>query len=49
MTIDINFVREAVTVLSFLAFIAILAYAIHPANRKRFDQAARLPLDEEGR
>jgi cytochrome c oxidase cbb3-type subunit 4 len=46
---DINSVRIAVTVLSFIAFVVIVAYAIHPANRERFDQAGRLPLDEEGR
>lgn len=47
---DINLLREAVTVASFLAFIGIVAYAVHPANRKRFEEAARLPVDdEEGR
>ena len=49
MSMDINVVREVVTVVSFLAFVAILAYAIHPANRERFENAARLPFDEEGR
>ena len=40
--------REAVTVLSFAAFVAILAFVLNPGNRKRFDEAARLPADEEG-
>jgi len=44
---DINVVRELVTVASFLAFVAIVAYAVWPANKERFDDAARLPFDEE--
>ncbi len=45
---DMNLLREIVTVASFAAFVAILAYAAWPANRERFDQAARLPFDEDG-
>jgi cbb3-type cytochrome oxidase subunit 3 len=45
---DINLLREAVTVLSFASFIGVVIYAAHPANRGRFDEAARLPADEEG-
>ena len=44
---DINLIREAVTVVSFLAFVGVVGYAIHPANKKRFDEAAKLPLDDE--
>ena len=44
---DINLLREAVTVTSFATFIGIIIYAVHPANRKRFDEAARVPLDDE--
>ena len=46
---DINLLREVVTVLSFAAFIGVVIYAAHPANRARFAEAARLPADEEGR
>jgi cytochrome c oxidase cbb3-type subunit IV len=46
MTLDINLLREGVTVVSFLVFVAIVAYAIHPRNRARFDEAARLPLED---
>jgi cbb3-type cytochrome oxidase subunit 3 len=46
---DINLLREAVTVLSFLAFVGIVVHAVHPRNRRRFDAAARLPPDEQGR
>lgn len=35
-------------VLYFVAlFAAVLAYALWPSNRKRFDDAARLPLSED--
>lgn len=44
---DINLLREAVTVLSFMTFLGITAYAVHPRNRQRFEEAARLPLDED--
>ena len=44
---DINLLREAVTVLSFLAFVAIVAYAVYPGNRRRFDEAARIPTDDD--
>ena len=44
---DINFLREVVTVASFLAFVGVVAYAVHPGNKKRFEEAAKLPLDEE--
>ncbi|HET6266043.1 MAG TPA: cbb3-type cytochrome c oxidase subunit 3 [Usitatibacter sp.] len=46
---DINLLREAVTVLSFASFVGIVIYAVHPGNRGHFDAAARLPADEEGR
>ena len=46
MNLDINFLREALTVLSFLAFAAIVAFAVHPRNRQRFEAAARLPLED---
>ena len=43
---DINLLREAVTVLSFLSFVAVVAYALHPGNRRRFDEAARIPTED---
>ena len=45
---DINLLREAVTVLSFAGFLGIVAFAANPRNRQRFDEAAKLPPDEEG-
>jgi cbb3-type cytochrome oxidase subunit 3 len=44
---DINLLREAVTVLSFAAFVAIVAWAVHPGNRRRFDEAAHLPVEDD--
>jgi cytochrome c oxidase cbb3-type subunit IV len=44
---DINILREAVTVLSFAGFLGIVFYAVNPRNRKHFEDAARIPLDDE--
>ena len=44
---DMNLVREAVTVVSFAAFIGVVAYALNPRNKERFEAAARLPLLDE--
>ena len=30
-------------------FFAVVVYAFLPANKKRFDRAARQPLEEDGR
>ena len=46
MTIDINLLRIAVTVVSFVVFVGILAWAASARNRERFDAAARLPFEE---
>lgn len=35
------------TVLAFLAFLGITSWAYARHNRARFDEAARLPLDDE--
>jgi len=45
---DVNMLRELVAVASFATFIGIVWYAVHPRNGKRFEEAARLPLDDEG-
>jgi cbb3-type cytochrome oxidase subunit 3 len=44
---DIALLREAVTVLSFASFVAIVAWAVHPGNRERFEKAAMMPLDDD--
>ena len=47
MTVDINLLREIVTVASFSIFAGIVAWAASPRNAKRFEEAAKLPLEEE--
>ncbi len=46
---EINLLREMVTVLSFAAFVGVVAYAVKPGNGERFAKAAQLPPDEEGK
>jgi cbb3-type cytochrome oxidase subunit 3 len=48
MNFDFTFLREAMTVVSFGAFIGIVWFAVHPINRQRFETAAKLPPDEAG-
>ena len=48
MNLDVNLLREAITVASFLVFIGIVIFAVHPCNRQRFVRAAELPPDEQG-
>jgi cytochrome c oxidase cbb3-type subunit IV len=44
---DINTLRSAVTVLSMLLFLGIVAWAWSKSNSKNFNEAAQLPLLEE--
>ncbi len=46
---DINDLRSAVTVLSLVVFIGIAAWAWSRRNQTRFEEAARLPFDDEAR
>jgi len=45
---DINDLRAAVTVASFLAFIGIVIWAYSGRRRQAFDRAARSVLEEDG-
>lgn len=47
MNMDINTLRSVVTVISLLAFVCIVAWAWSRRNRERFDEAARLPFQDE--
>lgn len=47
MDMDINTLRSAVTVISLLVFLGIVAWAWSRRNRERFDEAARLPFQDE--
>jgi cytochrome c oxidase cbb3-type subunit IV len=46
---DINDLRSIVTLLLFVAFIGIVAWAWSRRNKTRFDEAARLPFADEQR
>lgn len=47
MDIDINSLRAVVTTLLLAAFIGIAVWAWSKHNRSRFDEAARLPLNDD--
>jgi cytochrome c oxidase cbb3-type subunit 4 len=38
--------RSAWTAIAVVTFVAIVAWAFWPGNRAKFDQRARIPLDE---
>lgn len=44
---DVNDLRTAVTVLSFVVFVAIVCWAWSGRNRGRFDEASRLPFSDD--
>ncbi len=44
---DINDLRSAVTVVSLLVFLGIVVWAWSRRNKERFDEAARLPFEDE--
>jgi cytochrome c oxidase cbb3-type subunit 4 len=48
--VDVNDLRNLVTVLSFVIFGAIVVWALSSRNKARFDEAANLPFvdDETG-
>ncbi len=47
MTIDVNDLRIAATVVSLLTFIGICAWSWARRNGARFSEAAHLPLHDE--
>jgi cytochrome c oxidase cbb3-type subunit 4 len=46
---DVNDLRAAVTLLSFVAFLGLVAWAWSRRNRQRFDEAANLPFADDER
>ena len=44
---DINDLRSVVTVVSLLTFLGIVWWACSKRNQSRFDEAARLPFQDE--
>jgi len=46
MNVDMNTVREIVTVVSFLIFVGIVGWVVYKPNARRFEEASRLPFEE---
>jgi cytochrome c oxidase cbb3-type subunit 4 len=44
---DVNDLRIAVTVLSLLVFLGLVAWVVQSRHRAAFEEAARLPLNDE--
>jgi cytochrome c oxidase cbb3-type subunit 4 len=44
---DINDLRSIATVISLLTFVGIVAWAWSKRNQSNFDEAARLPFNED--
>ena len=44
---DINLLRSIVTVVAFVVFIGIVFWAWSARNKARFDEAARLPFEQD--
>ena len=45
---DLNTFRMTVEVIAFVTFLAIVAWAWSSRNRSRFEEAARLPFEDDG-
>ena len=44
---DINDVRSVVTLIGLACFVLIVVWAYSSASKKRFEEAAMLPFDED--
>lgn len=44
---DINLIRSLITLVAFLVFLGIVWWAYGPGQRDRFEQAARIPFDDD--
>ena len=47
MDLDINTLRSAATVVSFMTFIGIIVWAYSRRNAADFEQAANLPFEQD--
>ena len=47
MSFDINTLRAMATVLSFMTFIGIVVWAYSRRNATDFEEAARLPFEQD--
>ena len=46
---DVNDLRVAVTVVSLLVFLGLLAWVARSRHRQAFDEAARIPLADDSK
>ena len=46
---SVEFVQSVWTVIAMVVFIAIVIWAFSGARKKDFDEASRLPLDDDGK
>ena len=44
---DINDIRSLMTVIAFATFVGIVVWAYSGGTRQRFEEAARLPFEED--
>ncbi|MFV0679686.1 cbb3-type cytochrome oxidase subunit 3 [Ottowia sp.] len=44
---DINMLRSIVTVVAFIVFVGIVIWAWSRKNQSRFEEAARLPFEQD--
>jgi cytochrome c oxidase cbb3-type subunit 4 len=44
---DVNDLRVITTVISFAVFVGILVWAFSKRNKENFDEAAKLPFDQD--
>ncbi|CAM5783746.1 MAG: cbb3-type cytochrome c oxidase subunit 3 [Burkholderiales bacterium] len=44
---DINLLRGVITVVTFIVFVGIVVWAWSGRNRARFEEAARLPFEQD--
>lgn len=47
MEFDVNTLRSAATVVSFITFIGILVWAYSRRNAADFEEAAKLPFEQD--
>jgi cytochrome c oxidase cbb3-type subunit 4 len=47
MELDINTLRSVVTVVSFITFIGIMVWAYSRRNAADFEEAAKLPFEQD--
>jgi cytochrome c oxidase cbb3-type subunit 4 len=47
MDLDVNTLRAMATLLSFITFIGIVVWAYSRRNAADFDEAARLPFEQD--